>query len=175
MLAVDNPLDREWNRLNGTGTDLPPKGVGTVRFLARCGAGRASTLLDSVREVLRSVNQASRIGWPDEDRWKQTLPGWFLQGFDREPTAEESRAWLARWDSLSWDQKQREEREETWTLRNWLHCMEPEQRTWYWWNAEAIGNDMFVVAIEVEAWPFPWSELAWVFKAAGATSFDPEK
>ena len=34
--------------------------------------------------------------------------------------------------------------------------------------------DHIIVAVEVNAWPFPWGSLRWLFKVAGASTLEPE-
>jgi hypothetical protein len=63
-----------------------------------------------------------------------------------------------------------EEQKKPWSLDNWVHWMRPENREWYWWDAEVVGGAAAVVEVEVDGWPFPWGSLEWLLKAAGANS-----
>ena len=53
--------------------------------------------------------------------------------------------------------------------------MKPENRQWFWWDAKVLEQyDHIALAIEVEAWPFPWGALRWLFRAAGASAVEAE-
>jgi hypothetical protein len=174
MSRIVDLLVREEERLSGRGTDALPGGVGTVRFVVRAPAPEAGIVLERAREVLRLVNAESRGDWPSEKQWKQVLPKWFLEQCEREKTQAEAEAWLARWDKLSPEEKQREERDKRWSLRNWLYWLNPDQRAWYWWDGAVVKDDQLVVAIQVDSWPFPWGAFAWLFRTAGAVQVLPE-
>lgn len=131
--------------------------------------------LARAREVLKIVNQASRKEWPAVEEWRRILPPWFLMRCAREETEAERAARIARWRSLSWVEKQREEREAVWSLSDWIYWLRPDERTWYWWDAAAVSDREAVVAVEADAWPFPWGALSWLFRAAAAVSVTPEE
>ncbi len=75
---------------------------------------------------------------------------------------------------MSFEEQDRLERDEPWSLEGWLYWMEPINRFWFWWEACATRDDHAVVAVEVTEWPFPWKALSWLLRAAGATSVGAE-
>ena len=174
MYELVKRLDQERSRLED-GAGKANTEFGTVRFVVRANGSSISTVLMRAQRILLIINDASRGAWPEEQDWKRLLPEWFVVACAREPTAEEAQAWLARWQSLPWEEQQREERAREWTLAAWLHWMQPDQRAWLWWDAVALDENRATVAIEVEEWPFPWGALAWLFRASGAASVEPEE
>jgi len=169
-------LEAELRRLqDGPRPEENPGGLGTVRFLARYPAG-GHDLLNKVTSVLKVLDEGSRNGWPTEEQWALILPEWFVSACAPKITPEQGERWLAWWKSLPPDEQARVESEKQWSLDNWLYWMEPSNRQWYWWDAKVLdGLDHLIVAIEVDAWPFPWGALRWLFKAAGASALDPEE
>ncbi len=175
MTDMDAALMREAIRLEGGGADTSPRGVGKARFVVRTSTPSAVATLEKVRESLRIVNAESRGDWPTEEHWRRVLPKWFLDQCAKERTKAEADAWLARWKKLSMREKEEEERDKKWSLRNWLYWMNPDQRAWYWWDAVVVTDSKLLVAIEVEGWPFPWGAFTWLFRAAGAAEVSLEQ
>ena len=169
-----SPLERERQRLL-SGAYGRPDGIGTVRFIVRTTTDRPADIVARTREVLLIVNEASRVVWPSAEKWRKLLPSWFVASCAPERSKQEADAWLAQWEAMSWEEKQRVERDKRWSLQNWLYCFQPEERTWYWWDAANIDDGSAIVAVEVESWPFPWGELSWLLRAAGAETVDPER
>lgn len=176
MSDIVSRLQAEIRRLAfGPTKDEKPKGLGTVRFIARCPIG-ATDVITGVKSVLRIIDDASLTRWPDQRGWQTKLPEWFISACAPPNTAEQADQWLQWWKKLSPDEQARVEAEKDWSLGNWLYWMEPANRQWFWWDAEALTDcDHVVVAIEVDAWPFPWGALRWLFKAAGASVLEPEE
>lgn len=167
-------LRKELMRLEkGVSPGVLPEGLGTVRFLAKA-TGHAAETLERAESVLRIVVRSSLDAWPDESEWQMLLPQWFLAACAPERTAEETELWLKRWKSLSPSRQRIESAEMRWTLRNWLYWFEPSQRQWYWWDGNVEGEDTVRVAIEVDAWPFPWGAISWLLRAAGAETVQAE-
>lgn len=89
---------------------------------------------------------------------------------------EQAKQWLAWWKGLPPTEQTRAEIEKDWSLDNWLYWMEPGNRQWFWWDAKMLEDyDHIALAIEVEAWPFPWGALRWLFRAAGASAVEAEE
>lgn len=174
MNTPRDALSREAARLSGEGAGLSPGGIGTVRFLVQVPKGQGATVIERVRGVLAVINAESLAGWPPENRWRQVLPGWMLDRFSNEMSQSEAEAWLSEWRGLSPKEKQRLEREKGWALSEWLEWFDPEERVWYWWDANILSSDRVLVAIEVECWPFPWKAFAWLLESAGASHVSPE-
>jgi hypothetical protein len=57
--------------------------------------------------------------------------------------------------------------DDPWTAMDWLYWFEPEQRSWWWWDARAT-EDAFEIRVAVEDYPFGIGALRWLLKAAGA-------
>jgi hypothetical protein len=152
-----------------------PSGVGIVRFVARCPLG-SDEVLANAKSLLKMIDEASLERWPTEEEWKIKLPDWLTSKCSPPICDEAAEKWLAWWRSLPAEEKQRAEAEQGWTLDNWLYSMEPRNRQWFWWDAKSLSDlDHLVVAVEVEAWPFPWGSLQWLIKSAGASTLDPEE
>jgi hypothetical protein len=176
MAGDTSRLEAELRRLG----DAPhqnekPIGVGTIRFVARCPLG-AGDVLERVISVLRTIDEVALEGWPTDEQWATKLPEWFTSACASSMTPDEAERWLAWWRGLPPDEQERSEREKDWSLDSWLYWMEPCNRQWYWWDAEVLDDcDHILVAVEVEAWPFPWGALRWLFKTAGASALEPEE
>ena len=160
---------------HGPDSNEKPKGAGTVRFVVRCPLGSDSVMVKS-KEVLRVLAEKILIEGTNERDWAASLPAWFKDACVPEMTPEEAQLWIGHWRSLPPAEQAREEAEKEWSLENWLYWMRPENRQWFWWDAKSIGDlDHILVAVEVEAWPFPWGALRWLFKAAGASAVEAEQ
>ncbi len=66
-------------------------------------------------------------------------------------------------------------REKEWSLEDWLYWMEPDNRTWTWWDGCEKDSDRLAVALEVSEWPFPWGAFSWLLVATGAKTVDAER
>jgi len=89
---------------------------------------------------------------------------------------EQANKWLSWWRSLPPEEQRKAEIEKDWSLENWLYWMQPSNRQWFWWDAKVLEDyDHIALAIEVEAWPFPWGALRWLFRAAGASAVEAEE
>lgn len=145
-----------------------PAGVGLQEVLAQSD-GQSGVLVARAREVLLAVVTSAFPRWsPDVAR--SQLPRWFIDRCAPEPTAEEERAWLAWWRTLSPAARSAAESDAAWTVDNWLHLVAPDERQWHWWDARTEGPNFARVSIEVSGWPTATGALEWLLKAAGATS-----
>ena len=176
MANLSSRLESELQRMEeGAPADAKPDGVGIVRFLVRCPSG-AEHVLERAKSALEKVDVAALQGWPLNENATPKLPAWFTAVCSADISAEQARQWLAWWQSLPPDEQARAEREKGWSLHNWLYWMEPNNRQWFWWDA-MVSKDYEHIAleIEVEAWPFPWGSLRWLFRAAGASAVEAEE
>ncbi len=160
--------------LAGASLEEAPKGVGTVRFLARC-AGDSGTVMKRAKEVLMLVNERGAGEWPADAQWPELLPNWFVDRCAPAQTQEEAETWLAWWKALPPEEQGRVEQQKAWSLDDWLYWFLPENRAWFWWDAVAVDVDSLVVAVETYEWPFPSGSLAWLLRASGAVSVEAEK
>lgn len=169
-------LEAELQRLqNGPRPGEKPSGVGTVRFVARCPLG-ATDVLAKVKSVLKTIDEVALTGWLTEEQWPSNLPEWFTSACASPMSQEQAERWLAWWKALPSDEQARAEIEKDWSLDSWLYWMELSNRQWFWWDAKALDDcDHVLVAVEVDAWPFPWGSLRWLFKAAGASALEAEE
>lgn len=151
-----------------------PAGLGLVRFVVTCPEGTA-VCLGRATEVLREVLGQSMTGWPSDDSWPSILPEWFVERCAPAQTPEQVGAWLAWWRKLSPKEQMRVEAEQRWALLDWLDWFKPGERQWYWWDTLPRDQATVSVAVEVDAWPFAWGALAWLFRAAGASLVAPEE
>ena len=152
--------------------DEKPFALGTVRFVAWC-SGNAESVLTNAKEVLRIVAGATGIS-PDDPKWKELLPEWFIKRCSAEMTREQAELELAKLSSMSAVEQVEEEESAAWPLSNWLHYFEPDNRNWYWWDGIILDQDIVVIAVEVDHWPFPAGSLKWLLRASGATKVEPE-
>lgn len=169
-------LEAELQRLkDGPRPTEKPSGGGTVRFVARCPLG-ASDVLAKASSVLKTVDEIALTGWLGNEEWSRKLPEWFTSACAPPMSQEQAERWLAWWKALPPEEQSRAENEKDWSLDNWLYWMQPENRQWFWWDGKTLDDcDHILVAVVVEAWPFPWGSLRWLFKAAGASAFEPEE
>ncbi len=170
---MDNRNRRESAFLKGSpGTEVKPLGAGIVKFRVMT-KEPAPIVLNRVRSVLSVIDETAMVNkWPDDAAWTARLPKWFVAGCAPTMTEREANSWLIKWNKMSAVEKAKAEEEKAWSIDNWLYWMQPENRQWYWWDAEAVEEVAALVAIEVEAWPFPWGSLKWLLKVAGATSVE---
>jgi hypothetical protein len=176
MINVSTQLQNESRRLDkGLLPQERPNGVGAVTFIASCPHG-TDAVLHNVKEVLKTVDNAILSGWPLNESAKPKLPDWFVAACANRMSPQQAEQWLKWWKGLSAEDQARAELEKQWALDDWLYWMEPENRQWYWWDAET-GKDHTKLrfAVEVSAWPFPWGALRWLFRAAGASAVQPEE
>jgi hypothetical protein len=149
-------------------------GIGAVRFIVRCPLG-APDVLRRAKEVLSILDEAGLQEWPSDEEWTKKLPWWFVSACAPPMTTQQANEWLASWRKLPPNEQAQMEIEKDWALPDWLYWMQPENRQWCWWDAKAVDDiDHIVVAVVVEAWPFSWGALRWLFKTAGASDVVPE-
>lgn len=145
-----------------------PGGAGLVE-VAVATSGDIDAVLARCREVLLVVLQASRDEWPSGDTWSERLPRWFVQGCAAEEPAEAAR-WLAWWRGLDGEARERAANARRWTLSDWLHWLQPEERQWFWWDGVALSQHEARILVEVPGWPIALGALEWLVRVAGAES-----
>jgi hypothetical protein len=129
-----------------------------------------------VSSVIRTIDEMALTGWPDDDEWQCKLPEWFTAACAPRLTQRQAELWLECWKGLSPDERARTEIENDWSLDDWIYWMKPDNRQWFWWDAALLKeHDHILVAVEVNVWPFPWGSLRWLFRASGASTFEPEQ
>ncbi len=173
-LSETRRLRNELRRLKkGPEPEEKPGGMGIVRFVVYC-PHNSSQVLNRAREVLGIVLKRGTQSWPSDNEWFTLLPDWFISKCAPECSKEESEKWLSWWKGLPPDKQAEVVRKEKWSVLDWIYWFKPGKRQWFWWDALVKGEDMFIVAVEVDGWPFPWDALGWLLRASGATSVEPE-
>lgn len=154
-----------------------PTGIGSVRFIVSCESNTES-ILTLAKDVLKIVSNVYESDWPDLASWEKILPDIFVDNCEHEISKESMDKRIAYRKSLPWEEQQKMIADEKWSLDSWLYWLEPENRTWFWWDAVLLEGPIrethFIVAVTVMEWPFPWGSLKWLFKACGALDVVPE-
>ena len=98
----------------------------------------------------------------------QRFPDWFVAACAPEQTPEELQRWLRWWRELPPAEKSRAEAEQPWSLDDWVHWMQPDERTWFWWDARVEDERRAVVVVDVPGWPSPLGSPGVAATTAGA-------
>jgi len=151
-----------------------PEGLGVVRFNAYC-YGNSNDVLMKCKEVLEIILRESSDKWPSDNYWLTILPQWFINQCSEELSPEEVEKWLTWWRELPSEEQIRVNKEEKWSLSDWLYWLQPENRQWFWWDAIPENPNILRISVEVIGWPFPWGSLDWLLRASGAISVDAEE
>ena len=155
-------------RLNhGPKQEEPIPGIGTVVFSVICD-GNAEEVLNTSKSVMRAICSQSESKWPNDTTWRTLLPQRFVSACADEMTPEEVEQWLKNWQRLNQEQREAEERNRNWSLANWLYWLQPSERLWQWWDAEAIDPSCIIVCFAVKSWPFGSGAISWLFRGSGA-------
>lgn len=147
-------------------------GVGIVQFVVKCD-GNASDVLNTAISVMKTVCSECASGWSEGVEWQSLLPAAFVSACAKEMTPEEADRWLNHWLSLSHEERESEERDRRWSLDNWVHWLQPNERLWQWWDARLDNADRITVSVAVESWPFGWGAITWLFRGSGAVNVTP--
>lgn len=161
------PPEEQRHLADGPRPGETPGAGGTISVMA-CGGADAGVVLDGCRAVMSAVLKNSGAGWPSEEEWVSILPGWFVGACGLEMPREDTERWLAWWRTLEPADRERAEREERWTLADWLYWLEPSERQWFWWGAEIRPDGCLRVTVEVPGRPAALGALDWLLRAAGA-------
>ena len=152
----------------GPSPEDKPDGLGTVSFVVHC-EGDSWQVLSRAKSVLEQIDETVVRGWPCDSEWFRILPPWFVAQCVKEMSQSEAEAELAR-RKQSAANGELSNADDRWTLLNWIYWFQPENRHWFWWDAEERDSNTIVIAVLVNNWPFPWGSLSWLFRAAGANS-----
>lgn len=158
---------QELERLSGQGPSEPPPGLLPFEIDATTD-GDAAAVLARVREVLAALIGQDPHSWPELEGWSRLLPGWFVAASAAEESAAERQARGVLWASLSPDERDEAERNERWSLDDFLYWFEPENRQWWWWGAEILGPGKLRAHLVAEDRTVADEALQWLFRAAGA-------
>ncbi len=137
-------------------------------IIARC-PGNAQAVLTKSKEVLEVVLSQDPENWPSDTQWASLLPRWFLNASGPKRSRKEAEEYLDRLKRLAPEERVRVEREARWSVSDFLYWFRPDERYWYWWDAEVESADKLRVAVVFDGWPYPSGALEWLLRAAGAT------
>lgn len=152
--------------LSGPEPGEQPGGEGLVELYAHA-TGTASDVVIRSKQVVKVILDHGEKS-PDLEQWRRRLPGWFVAACAPEWTREEAERWLAWWRTLLPAERIAAEDELGWSLSNWLHWLEPEQRDWFWWQGRAVSDGTAMIEVEVTDFNAPLGSLKWLLRAAGA-------
>lgn len=144
-----------------------PEGVGLLVIEAACPAG-ADQVLGRCRAALSATLRGMHQGVSDPSAWRRLLPRWFVDACVEQST-EQVEQWLAWWSTLPDDAKASAAEDRAWSLDGWLHWLTPQERQWWWWDAECVLPTQLQVRVQIDGWPAPTGALRWLLRTAGAS------
>jgi hypothetical protein len=125
--------------------------AGTLDLIEVECEGGADRALARIREALVPVLDHQEGGWPSVDEWKALLPGWFV-------------------DACVDDRQVQDCVLDRWSLRAWLHWLQPDQRQWRWWDAEVVDATHLRVRLLPLADPYLKGSVNWLLAVAGRSA-----
>jgi hypothetical protein len=167
------PPEEQRHLTTGPRPDEVPTGVDLVEVTAT-GNDKPQVILDRCKSVLMTLLDYPEARWPTTQEWARLLPGWFVAASAPQLSREEAEQWLARWQTLTPAEKAAAEREQRWSLDDWLYWVTPAERQWFWWDAH-VEDGTLRVTVEIIGWPAPLGTLDWLLRAAGATEISHEE
>jgi hypothetical protein len=87
--------------------------------------------------------------WPAIDEWARLLPSWFVT-------------------TCVDDRELRNCVLDRWSLRAWLHWLQPEHRKWRWWDAK-LGSRELQIELLVFERPYLKGALEWLLRVAAVS------
>lgn len=141
-------LDEERRHLIDGASAGEPSGQALDVIEVECEGG-AERALARVREALLPVLEHQEGTWPSIDVWKALLPGWFV-------------------DACVDDRQVRDCVLDRWSLRAWLHWLQPGERQWRWWDAEVVDQTHLRVRLLPLTDPYLKGSVSWLLSVAGS-------
>ncbi len=142
-------LEEERRRLTqGASPDAASARLDVLEVECEGGAERA---LGRVREALAPVLDHQEGRWPSLDEWPALLPGWFV-------------------DACVDDRQERDCVLDRWSLRAWLHWLQPDQRRWRWWDAEVVDPTHLRVRLLPLTPDYLQGSVNWLLAVAGRSA-----
>jgi hypothetical protein len=139
-----------------------------VELAGKC-AGNGREVARRVDEIFAIVTTAQTLAeWPGDEAVAAQLPAWLVGGCAPEQTPAEVTRSLARWRTMSPEEKATDARTEAWTLRDLLHWMHPDECPWRSPRVVQASNDLVRVILEVDGWPVAHGAVDWILRVAGA-------
>jgi len=144
-----------------------------VKYTVDCN-GNAVEVVAKAREVL-SILVANLIDRRRSiEEWRLLLPKWFVAQCSEEPSPEEAEKKRKYVSRLTAAQLVEHQKTQKWSLESLVYSLEPEERTWYWWDAHVDSPDTITLLIRFVEWPFAPGDLKWIFRASGADSIEQD-
>ncbi len=141
----------ELARLRGRGpTEAVPAGAELDSVILASSPPGPDVALARCQAVMEPILEHQAGAWPDLDEWKSLLPAWFVEACVDDRYIQTCVV-------------------DRWSLRAWLHWVRPENRRWYWWDAEVEPPDGLKVTVLVRERPYLRGALDWLLKAASDT------
>lgn len=154
---IMNEVYKENIRLLSSTEYQEETGMG-ARFIVIC-KDNASYIMDLGKDIVSIINKYSVPDqpWPSVEQWAYILPKNFTDRF-----------------FLEAGNSNLQDKDNSWSLEVWLYWMNPQHRTWFWWDSalfdEPIKDTHFVVSVKTisELPYFSANSFKWLFKACGA-------
>lgn len=143
----------ERQRVSGNVDGEAPPPV-CVRVVGRCPAGAAESL-ERVKEVMEVVAAQAHDSWPEQARWRQLLPTWFVELFE----------------NLSLDEILADE--SLWHFESWVEAM--RLRGWEWWSSKLEDDGTWKVFLMAFEWPYSLGPLEYLARVSGASELEFEE
>lgn len=147
-------------------------GLAKITCVARCITATGVDVLAKAKSVLRNVDEVTLQGWPTDAQWPEKVPAWFVAACVPSMTEAEFENYTEQWKGLPPEDRLRATRQEKWSLLEWLYWLEPSRREWHWWDASVDSGGHITATIEINDWPYSLGQVRWLFRAAGAASFE---
>ncbi len=142
------PEEERRHLTRGAASEAPPGTLDPIEVDCEGGAQRA---LVRIREALAPVLDHQEGAWPSVDEWKTILPGWFV-------------------DACVDDRQVRDCVLDRWSLRAWLHWLQPEERQWRWWDGEVLDATHLRVRLLPLTDPYLKGSVTWLLTVAGRSA-----
>jgi hypothetical protein len=144
----------------GSSEQTRPDALPRCTLRLHCPDGSEATL-EQIRDVLITILKDGSLS-RDVEGWAAGLPSWFVSQCVRDLTETEMA------EFLSWPLEKRMAWGEKWSLADWLHWFEPEQRQWEWWGAKCPSASELLITLLPLDTPFAHGALDWLCSCAGA-------
>jgi hypothetical protein len=134
----------------------------------------SSVVAARIREVMTIVGR-DWSAWPSESEWQELLPSWFVDACGPTQTRAEAEDDIKKWRLMSTATQIAYEARVKWSLADWLHWLEPDEREWWWVAEEIHGPNDLTILLRINGWPAPFGAFDWLARVAGAEELDPAK
>ncbi|WP_125468808.1 hypothetical protein [Methylomagnum ishizawai] len=136
-------LERIDNNISGE----PPPEV-WVKIIGRC--DNPVECLENIKGVQRIISSVRTRDWPDDEWWKDSLPRWFVETFNK-PIDEI----IANKD--------------LWDFGSWIDAI--KNPGWEWWSSRLL-DDRWEINLQAIEDPFSIGPLVYIARTAGSTQIE---